>query len=1307
MTAKFLMGLDAGSGGGRCLLVNIDSGETVSILRTWTLSPAPEVSGFAYKLDMDMVWRILGETAQEALREAGATPKDVSGIAATSMRHSLVAMDKKGSVLLALPNRDARAVDQGMELAIDRAEELYQITGHAPSPIFMASRLMWLKENRPDDFKLIRAVLPISDWIGFILSGKLASEPAQAAESLLFDLQSRRWASGVIKSLGLSEKILPKLMIAGSKLGKLTKEAAANLGLIPGIPVAVGGPDTQCGLLGSGVIASGQIGVVAGTTTPVQLAINKLVIDTEMRTWTGLHMIPGLYVLESNAGQMGSTLEWIARLMHGESRNPVAMLAAEATASIPGAHGIHSTIGAAIFNAAAMEPPVDNLTFSSVAARLGDEARADVARAILEGMAYAVRANIEQILQISGANLTDLRLGGGITRSALWTEIISNVMNCQVYVSGSAEASALGAAICAGVGAGLYPDLVTGAQRLLRISREHRPSADAPAYQAFYADWQSLRKERRPADAMAASNITAVMMSGLSAGENGGLEAASFRPNIYISAEVDEAALQQLRQLGQVTYKPYRSEGILLTGDDLVHTLKKTQVFVTEVDILDAEALLKLPDLRMVVVCRGNPVNIDIEACTAAGIPVSNTPARNSDAVADLAVGFMLMLARKLQPASAFLHQPGGEAGDLGRMGQAHEAFLGAELWRKTIGVIGGGAIGSKVIRRLLPFGARLLLFDPFLSAEQVILMGAEKVSFEQLLAECDFISLHAPVNDATRNMLDAAAFIRMKPGAYLVNTARAALVDQEALLVALKSGRLGGYATDVFPVEPPAADDPLLAFSNVIATPHVGGNTLEVAAHQGEIIVGELKLLLAGKQPKYILNPAATESFTWIGKRKFNEAALQSRVSAPGPGATDLEVSAQQPRPAEPVYPDKTTQPAAMPQSAIVSGKVETMESNATREKMGEILKDFTVRIAADKDMTSFAKGKNVIFSFTVKDLDQAFFMSFVDGKVDSGLGDPPREPDVKLKMAADILDGMFTGRVNATKAATSGKLSFSGDTGKAMSFIRIQGNMGKLYTAAREKVGDPGDLTKIGAAPLTPAVSAIPAPIVQTSAAYLPSAPSVTKTGDVRDQILQVTNELYAKGMITATGGNVSARCDDNPNEIWITPSAIFKGDLRPVMMVRIDLNGKIISDTDYTASSERRVHCSIYKIMPDITAVIHTHATHATLMALTGTRFLPISADAAFFGDIPVVPFIMPGTDELGDEVAKAMQVNGIAVLMQNHGLVVVGSSLRRAADMSDIIEVTAHKILTCKMLGIEPALLPEETVKTLKELGASMA
>jgi ribulose-5-phosphate 4-epimerase/fuculose-1-phosphate aldolase len=209
--------------------------------------------------------------------------------------------------------------------------------------------------------------------------------------------------------------------------------------------------------------------------------------------------------------------------------------------------------------------------------------------------------------------------------------------------------------------------------------------------------------------------------------------------------------------------------------------------------------------------------------------------------------------------------------------------------------------------------------------------------------------------------------------------------------------------------------------------------------------------------------------------------------------------------------------------------------------------------------------------------------------------------------------------------------------------------------------------------------------------------------QSGDIRQQIVKINNELYTLGLVTSTGGNISARDPHHPEEIWITAGSTFKGELKPEMVIRIDLQGELLDhNSPYRASSEKYVHTEIFKDRPEINAVIHTHAPQATTMALSKLEFLPISFESAHLGPVYIAEFMPPGTIELGQTVAKAMR-GGFAVVMQNHGLLTAGSSLRSATDATLVVEQTAKKLLTCHNLGILPPTLPPELVEKYRRMG----
>ena len=299
---------------------------------------------------------------------------------------------------------------------------------------------------------------------------------------------------------------------AGDRIGSLTAEAAAHLGLAPGIPVAAGGADTQSGLLGAGCVREGDIGVMAGTGMPVQLVTGEFLLDGEGRLWSGRHAVPGFYVLESNGLLTGKVLEWLSLILYPDRDDPVGMLFEESGASEPGGAGIYSTFGARAFDARTINILLGNLTMSHMVTPDASSCRPHIARALIEGIAYSLRANLEQVVEVAGFNPAAITVAGGMSRSALWTQIVSDVTGRRVMVPATPEVSALGAAICAGVGAGVFPSIRVGADRLFSIAREHQPGADTVRYERLYNGWRDALALRAEGDELLANHMAMTML---------------------------------------------------------------------------------------------------------------------------------------------------------------------------------------------------------------------------------------------------------------------------------------------------------------------------------------------------------------------------------------------------------------------------------------------------------------------------------------------------------------------------------------------------------------------------------------------------------------------------------------------------------------------------------------------------------------------------------------------------------------------------------------------------------------------------
>jgi glyoxylate reductase len=321
------------------------------------------------------------------------------------------------------------------------------------------------------------------------------------------------------------------------------------------------------------------------------------------------------------------------------------------------------------------------------------------------------------------------------------------------------------------------------------------------------------------------------------------------RPRIFVTQPIAASAVKRLRALGSVRIFPDDSR-IIPKATLIAETKKCDILFCLLHDRIDRAVIAANPKLRHIAAQSISPSNIDVAAATAGGIPVTVVPPITTQATADLTFGLMLAVARRIMEGDRLVRAgkfPGGQSRHL----------LGSFVWGKTIGLIGGGGlIGKAVARRAHGFSMRVLYWTPRRKPEEEErAAGLIFTPLDDLLRQSDFVSLHSPLNADTRHQIGAREFGLMKKTAFLINTARGAIVDEAAMVRALKKKQIAGAGLDVFEHEPKVHAE-LKKMKNVVLTPHLGSATVEVREEMANIVVDNILALLEGRRPPNIVNP-------------------------------------------------------------------------------------------------------------------------------------------------------------------------------------------------------------------------------------------------------------------------------------------------------------------------------------------------------------------------------------------------------------------------------------------------------------------
>ncbi len=495
---RHLLAIDLGTGSCRAVVFD-EAGNQVAIgQREWSHAALPNVPG-SQVFDTGRNWRLIGDCVREALAKSGLSASAIAAVSSTSMREGMVLYDAAGREIWACPNVDSRSAAQATELvASGAARTIYDHGGDWVS-ITSPARFLWIREHEPETFAAIAHMGMLSDWVLYRLTGRFVTDPSSGSSSNLFDLARRSWSPESLSLVGLSNEIVPEVVEPGTVIGTVSEQAARETGLAADTPVVVGGADTQLGLVGIGVVRPDRLTLLGGSFWQMTVVTDRPLIDPEARLRTLCHAVPGLWMTEGIGFYAGIAMRWyrdaFCELEKAEAArrgvDPYVVMEEAAATIPPGSNGV---IGAfsSVMNAKRWVQASPSFLQFNVDDPVGSGRTACI-RALEEQAAYATRGHLRIIEELTGQTYRELVFTGGAAKGSLWPQIVADVLGVQVRVPAVVESTALGAALYAGIGVGIYPNLPEVIDRVVRFDRTIEPDGrNRAVYDDGYGTWTAV-----------------------------------------------------------------------------------------------------------------------------------------------------------------------------------------------------------------------------------------------------------------------------------------------------------------------------------------------------------------------------------------------------------------------------------------------------------------------------------------------------------------------------------------------------------------------------------------------------------------------------------------------------------------------------------------------------------------------------------------------------------------------------------------------------------------------------------------------